>query len=126
MKYLIKSLKWTKNDKVETWYKPDSNGYTTLIANAGIYTEEDKNNMDCLISEKVIAFIPLTQKVINKSKRQLKKKVNELEKYLIEINERFKRNIAEVEKDIDRIKENEVRLSKLQELIVAEGEGENE
>ncbi len=69
MKYLIKSLKWTKNDGIETWWRPDDRGYTHFICAAGIYKEEDKTKKNDLIEQKVVKFIPLTQRIINKAKK---------------------------------------------------------
>jgi len=125
MKYLIKSLKWSKYNKIETWYKSNENGYTSLIADAGIYSEADKCRIEPIVSEKTITFIPLTQKIINKGKRQLKKKTREINDSIIKIKEQYFRNIESTKKDTENVKENEFKLLKLQ-LILAEGEGENE
>jgi hypothetical protein len=79
MKYLIKSLKWTKNNGIETWYKPNSNGYTYLIFYAGIYTDEDMKRMTDVISQKVIQFIPVSNELKQKGIRQLKHRIKEYE-----------------------------------------------
>jgi len=76
MKYLIKSLKWTRHYKEDTWYRPNSNGYTNLISGAGIYTEEDKETKKDIIG-KDIAFVPLKKELINQGKRQIQKLINE-------------------------------------------------
>lgn len=105
MKYLIKSLKWTKHYGVETWYKPDSNGYTHMIFSAGIYTDEDMKKMTDGITQKVIQFIPLTEKLKKKGIMQLKQ------------------NIKSHELDIERankaIKESEERIELLKEQIIS-------
>lgn len=73
LKYLIKSLKWTKHYGKETWYMPNDNGYTHDIARAGIYTEDDKNNphYHSGVACKVIQFVPVTEKLKKKGIRQL-------------------------------------------------------
>lgn len=90
MKYLIKSLKWTKHYGNETWYAPNSNGYTHDICRAGIYTEEDMERMQDVISEKVIKFIPVSERLKNKGVKQLVNRINQ-----------YKFDIARAQKTID-------------------------
>ncbi len=89
MKYLIKSIKWSKNDGVETWWKADSCGYTTYICRAGIYTEEDKKKMKNSIG-KDRAFIPIIKKIIQKGREQInsliesrKNRIRDLEESIV-------------------------------------------
>lgn len=106
MKYLIKSLKWTKYNKVQTWYGPKRNGYTTLISDAGIYSEEDKEQMQCLVHEKTIAFVPITDKLISKGIKQLKSIKTTREEALFELIE-----------EIATIKTKENELLKLKNIV---------
>jgi hypothetical protein len=76
MKYLIKSLKWTRHYNEDTWYRPNSNGYTNLICGAGIYTEEDKEVKKDVIG-KDIAFVPLKKELINQGKHQIQNLIRE-------------------------------------------------
>ena len=76
MKYLIKSLKWTRHYKEDTWYRPNSNGYTNLICGVGIYNEEDKKAKKDIIG-KDIAFVPLKKELISQGKRQIQNLINE-------------------------------------------------
>ena len=97
MKYLIKSIKWTKNDGIETWWKANSSGYTWYIYNAGVYTEEDKEKMKCYIG-KDSAFIPISEKLIEKGKKQIEELINERRKDI----DRYKKY---VDYDLEKIKE---------------------
>lgn len=71
MNYLVKSIKWTKNDGVETWWGPDENGYTTRIYEAGIYNEEQAQSVLNRAGEKVVKLFPIDQKIINKCLKQI-------------------------------------------------------
>lgn len=112
MNYLIKSIKWTKNDGIETWWKPDSCGYTTFICSAGIYDEEDKKIKKAIIG-KDIAFIPLSEKIINKGIEQLEELIKDKN---IEI-ERYKDYIKYTEESIIKTKEHFKSLDNMKNMI---------
>ena len=40
MLYLIKSIKWTKHHKKDTYWGPNESGYTSIIADAGFYKKD--------------------------------------------------------------------------------------
>lgn len=44
MKFYILSLKWSYNKGNYVWWRPDNNGYTENINEAGVYTEEKINS----------------------------------------------------------------------------------
>ena len=83
-KYIIKSLKWTKLEGYNIWYAPNSCGYTDRICDAGVYTEEDKNNKNHNIAIKcgVIEFVEITDELINTAKEQVKREIDKLESWL--------------------------------------------
>lgn len=114
MLYLIKSIKWTKHYKVETWWKSNRSGYTHFICNAGVYTEEDNVSLEKTVSPRDISFVPITQKVINKGKMQLKKELKGYEEDLVTIKERYENNINSTNKSIELAK------SKMNELLELE------
>lgn len=111
MKYLIKSIKWTKNDGIETWWKANSRGYTRYICNAGVYTEEDKEKMKCYIG-KDRAFIPLSEKLIEKGEKQIQELIYEREKNI----ERYKNYINNELKKIEEYKEHFKEIDLLKKL----------
>ena len=116
--YLIKSLKWTKCDKVETWWGPNENGYTTYICNAGIYTEEDTKEPPLKNENgKSLLFIPLTQELIEKGKQQLKKAINRSNEELIRIKDNYETDLKSVNKHIELIKSKDIEMLKMKELI---------
>lgn len=117
MKYLIKSLKWTKHYKKETWWGHDSSGYTDFICNAGIYTEEDKIKKEPIISSKDIAFVPITEALIEKGKKQLKQEYKKEQKHLDDERIRYEKTIMSIYKRFDLLKTKEKELLKLEEFI---------
>lgn len=65
MKFLIKS-----KDKC-VWWRSEENGYTTLISEAGIYSEEFKNSNQGIEIAKNNDFIPLTYKLVNQGRKEV-------------------------------------------------------
>lgn len=117
MKYLIKSLKWSKHYKKETWWGNNSNGYTDFICNAGIYTEEDKVSKAQSIKTKEVEFIPITDTLIKKGKMQIKKELEKENQYLQKERANYERTIMAIYKRIDLINFKESELNKLENLI---------
>ncbi|MEE1255621.1 MAG: hypothetical protein UHN47_03800 [Lachnospiraceae bacterium] len=72
MLYLIKSIKWTKHNKKDTYWQPDENGYTFVIANAGFYKAEEAEKIVKLSSGNA-EMIPITKEILDKAHRQLKR-----------------------------------------------------
>lgn len=100
MKYFIRSPYWTRNYKAETWWKPDSNGYTYLIADAGVYTEEDKTKMQKYHETDRCEFVPITQEIWEKAMEQLEKKDKTLLSDKLKLSERYEEQMNEIENDI--------------------------
>lgn len=109
MNYLLKSIKWSKNDEVETWWKPNSSGYTTFIYNAGIYTEADKRKEE----KNRTKLVPITKRLINKGRKQVEALIEEENKQI----ERYKRLIESSEKMIIKHKERFKDLDNMESLI---------
>lgn len=109
MNYLIKSIKWSKNDGIETWWKPNSSGYTTFICNAGIYTEADKHKEETNRTK----LIPITKKIINKGRKQVEKVIEDEEKEI----KRYKELIEICEKRIIKHKKHFKDLDNMESLI---------
>lgn len=112
MKYLIKSIKWTKNNGIETWWKANSSGYTEYICRAGIYTEEDKEKMKCYIG-KDSAFIPISEKLIEKGRKQIQELIDEKRKYI----ERYKSYINDDLNKIEEYKEYFKEINLLKNMV---------
>lgn len=115
MKYLIKSLKWTKCNGYETWYGPNRNGYTSLVCEAGIYTEEDRTNMTTLENERTIIFIPISPMLIKKATRQVNTRINNLDKHLSICQKRYAKEVNETYETIKRLSDKSTAFIKLAE-----------
>ena len=77
-KYLIKSLKWTKQNNYDTWYRSNKSGYSDTIYNAGIYTENDINDkqLQYLVKENTIEFVEITDEITENCKNQIQNEIN--------------------------------------------------
>lgn len=79
MLYLIKSIKWSKHYKKDTYWGPDECGYVSIIANAGFYEEEHANKIIRLSSGNA-EMIPVTKEILDKAYKQLKRVRREITK----------------------------------------------
>lgn len=95
--YLIKSLKWTRQNGHVTWYAPNCNGYADKICDAGIYTEEDMKGKEDGIKQGVIEFVPLTEEIIRTGKVQVNREISKLSSWLQQETDRLKK-VEEIEK----------------------------
>lgn len=107
--YLIKSTYWTKNNQVDTYYRDNENGYTTLIAEAGIYSEEQADKIVKSAPTRVKA-IPITKVLITKGNKQCEEKHSEVLRHL---EAEVRKAYAEITK-LDHLKEN---LSDMQKCV---------
>lgn len=83
MFYLIKDLKWTRYNKYDTWWQPNSNGYTNRICNAGVYTDEDKDTWGKTgIEYGHLEFVPLAQELLDEAEKQVIVEIDKLKKWL--------------------------------------------
>lgn len=119
MEYLIKSLKWTKHYKKETWYGHNRNGYTHMICDAGVYTTKDKYEMTYLEADKTILFVPLTQKLINKGKKQLNDRKLALNKELLAAQRRYTNEVNSIHDELRKISD---RYKKVEAFQAEKGE----
>lgn len=118
MYFLIKSLKWTENDGVETWWKPKENGYTAYICNAGIYTEEDKEEPHFKAEEgKSLLFVPLTEELIRKATQQVESRLNKEKLWMKSLKKSYENSIEDAEREIELIKEMKTKVSKMNNMI---------
>ena len=100
MKYFIRSPYWTRHYKAETWWMPDSNGYTCLIAEAGVYTEDNKLEMEKYHETDRCEFVPITQALLEKAMKQLDRRDKLLVSDRIRLYERYKKQENEIQESI--------------------------
>jgi hypothetical protein len=114
MKYFILSTKWTKNNGAETWWRANENGYTTFIARAGVYTEEDKVRLEKRETDAILKFIPITYDLFEKGLKQLSNEEIDLDTGLREQQERLKlyeQSVNEEKKVIQGLTDKLVQLA---------------
>lgn len=116
MLYLIKSLKWTKYYKLDTYWGPNKNGYVSVIANAGFYEEDEAKSIVSLSSGNA-QMIPITKEILNKAYEQLQKMRKEVleERYTEE--ERHKRVLDEFNRRDDIIDTAFLQLNNIAEQL---------
>ena len=117
MLYFIKSPYWSRNNKKDTYWGPDKNGYTTLLADAGVYKEEEKVHMESLNSLDRCTFVPITQELWEKAMKQLDKKSNEYRKERTACTDRYKRAMAEIQEYDEKNNQKYPKLIKLAEEL---------
>lgn len=113
MLYFIKSEYWSKHYKSDTWWRPESNGYTCLLPLAGIYSEEDKSRMEKCHSRDRCLFVPITQKIWEKACKQLKMRDRVLLKEKLSITQRYE---ADMKSNQEAIEENKKLFVEMGEL----------
>lgn len=69
--YLVKSIKWTKNDGIEKWWGPNESGYTAYIYQAGVYTEEQAEGIVLRTGVNVAKAVLIDRKIMEKGLNQL-------------------------------------------------------
>lgn len=97
MLYLIKSIKWTRHYKKNTYWGPDENGYVSIIANAGFYQKDEASKIVKLSSGNA-EMIPVTKDILDKAYRQLK----QLKKEVIKDRESEENRHNRILEDFDR------------------------
>ena len=100
MLYLIKSIKWTKHYKKDTYWAPDENGYVSVIANAGFYKEDEAEKIVRLSSGNA-EMIPVTREILDKAYTQLKKMRKEVLKERDSEENRHKRIVEDFDRRDD-------------------------
>lgn len=77
MLYLIRSINWTRHYRKDTYWGPNENGYTSTIADAGFYPEDEARKIVSLSSGNA-EMIPVTKEILDRAYQQLKKKRKEI------------------------------------------------
>lgn len=62
--YYILSLKWSNGKEIYAWWRPDNNGYTSDLNQAGIYTEEQINKRT--LYYKNTGTVPVEKEIVHK------------------------------------------------------------
>lgn len=88
MLYFIYSPKQSKYHDIDIYWQANENGYTSILANAGVYTEEDKERIESRSSEYGATFIPITKELLQQAKVQLQEKITEYDERIERENER--------------------------------------
>lgn len=116
MLYLIKSIKWTKHHKKDTYWGPNESGYTSIIADAGFY-EKDKAEKIVRFSSGNAEMIPVTSETLGEAYRQLKRKrMRILNDRVIEDN-RHNSVYAELDKMDNAVDNGHARLNSIAERL---------
>ena len=104
MLYLIKSPKWTRHYKKDTYWGTNQCGYVTLIANAGFYSEEEVLQITKHSSNDGAMPIEVTKEILDKAYRQLRKSRKEIFNDKEREEERYNRIVKDLQirdKNID-------------------------
>lgn len=78
MKYFIKSNKWTKHYKQDTYWGPNQTGYTHMIIEAGVYSKEEAEQILHHSSLFDTSMIPITRELLDKASEQLHERRKDL------------------------------------------------
>lgn len=114
--YLIKSIKWTKHYKKDTYWAQDKNGYVSIIANAGFYKEEEAKKIVSLSSGNA-EMIPVTREILDKAYRQLRKIRKEILNDRESEENRHKRMVEDFDRRDDVVDNGHNQLNNLAERL---------
>lgn len=115
MKYFILSPYWTRHYKEDIYWGPNSNGYTSILANAGVYGEGAKERMGKLHELDRCTFVPITQEMLDKGYIQLKEQTKECNLDLDREQARHLRTLACIQENQDIIKAGYEKLMSIAE-----------
>lgn len=96
--YLIKRIKWSKHYNLDTYWGPDENGYVSIIANAGFYTEEKAKNIVRLAGGNA-EMVPVTKEIFRKAFSQTEQIREEIRENVKQENERHKKILEELDRE---------------------------
>lgn len=116
MLYLIKSIKWTKHNKKDTYWAPDENGYVSVIANAGFYKKDEAEKIVRLSSGNA-EMIPVTREILDKAYRQLRKIRKEILNERESEENRHKRIVEDFDRRDDVIDNGHNQLNNIAERL---------
>lgn len=111
MDYLVKSTKWSEHNGYITWWGPNRSGYTDLICEAGIYSEDEAKYLEKTHGSNICVAVPYDQKMVEEATKQQEIIISNCEKQI----ERYKEYIRCEETRIG--KANQIR-NKLKERLV--------
>lgn len=114
MLYFIHSPKQSEYNGVDMYWKANENGYTSVLANAGVYTEEDKERISRRSNEYGATFVPITKELLQQAKEQLQEKIEEYDERIEQENAR---HMAELER-LNNIKSQYENLSDLSHITI--------
>ena len=114
MLYFIYSPKQSKYHDIDIYWQANENGYTSILANAGVYTEEDKERIESRSSEYGATFIPITKELLQQAKIQLQEKIAEYDERIEQENVR---HMAELER-LNKMKSQYIALGDLSHITV--------
>lgn len=113
MNYIIKSVKHSTPKHILYW-KEHECGYTDILVEAGIYSEEQAKNIEARSGKKSVQLIPVTDRLAKKAVSQAKKVISSIEYEQILWAERF----AQRMKDLEQSKAKLDKLSaQMKELV---------
>lgn len=113
MLYFIKSEYWSENNGSDTWWKPESDGYTSFLPLAGVYTDEDKTRMETFHSKDRCLFVPITQELWERAYKQAERRDKELTKARLRLTERYNADMKEISESVEKNEKLFVELEKL-------------
>ena len=113
MLYFVKSPYWTRHYKNDTWWGPNRNGYTSILAEAGVYTEEDKERMEKLHDKDRCLFVLITQGLWETAVKQLDKKGTTLSNEILRLEERYHSDMKNMQEEIEKNEKKYAHLYKL-------------
>lgn len=101
MDYLVKSIKWTKNNGITTWWRPNRSGYTDQIYEAGVYSEYEAKYLEKTHGSNVCVAVPYDKHMVIEAIKQQEVIIRDCENQI----ERYKGYIEHEQQHIDCSKE---------------------
>lgn len=105
MSYLVKSTKWTKHNGYTIWWGPNRSGYTDLISEAGVYSEEEAKHLENINGKNVCIAVPFDEKLVKQGIKQHERTISECEKQIERYNEYINHEESHIEKAKIKIKD---------------------
>lgn len=125
MIYLVKSIKWSNHYKKDTYWAPNKTGYVFIIAEAGIYTEDEANQIISYSNGNAV-MIPFTKEIFDKAKKQLDKLQEEISNERENEEFRHHRTLEDIEKKESDVKSGYAHLENISVQFGADWEDSKE
>ena len=110
MDYLVKSTKWTKQNGYTTWWGPNESGYTDMLYEAGVYSEDEAKRIERTHGADVCIAVPFDTEMVTKAIKQQENIIKDCEKQI----DRYKNYINHEQTHIEEAKK---KVSSLMERI---------